>query len=94
MKEVCGCAIMPLVTELPLRKGAGTVGLGYCLLFAMILGGAVVAGFLLRAAWKVWKGERWRALAVISLFLGLYCAGVTIYLLGIVWREPPWRFGF
>jgi len=70
------------------------MGLGYCLLFAMILGGAVIAVLLLRVAWRVWKGSRWRGLAVFPLLLAIYCAGAAIYLLGIVWREPPWRFSF
>ena len=76
------------------RKQVGTVGLAYLFILVMILGTTGAAVALLAAAWKIWKRARFKILAIIPLFLTAPCAVVTVYLLAIVWREPPWGFHF
>lgn len=68
------------------------MGLGYFFLFITILWAAGIAAVLLKAAWELWKKPRLKPLAVISLLLAGLCAAAALYLLAIIWREPPWGF--
>ena len=70
------------------------MGLGYVLVLGMALGGFGMAVTLWGAAREMWKKSRWRILAAVPLLLGVLCAGMACYLLGIIWREPPWSFHF
>lgn len=70
------------------------MGLGYVLLFIMIIWAAGIAVLLLKAAWEIWKKSRLKFLAIIPLLFAGFCAAAAFYLLAIVWREPPWGFHF
>ena len=68
------------------------MGLAYFFLFGMILGAGGGAVLALKSTWEVWK--RRKILAVLLLLLAVVSAAVALYLLMIVWREPPWKFFF
>ena len=70
------------------------MGLGYLIIVWMILCAAALAILLLWAARRLWLGRRYRLLALLFLpFAGL-CLWVAGWLLGVVLREPFWRFYF
>lgn len=69
------------------------MGLAYFFLFFMLLGSASLAAVLLTAAWKMRRNAHWAALTVLWVLGGLFVAA-ALYLLAILWREPPWRFHF
>jgi len=58
----------------------------------MILGAAVIAIVLLKAAWGIWKTARLKIWAMIPLLLGGFCAAVALYFLAIIWREGFYSF--
>ena len=68
------------------------MGLAYFSLFGMILGTGEGAVLALKSAWEAWK--RRRMPVVLLLLLAVVSAAVALYLLMIVWREPPWKFFF
>ena len=68
------------------------MGLAYFFLFGMILGAGGGAVLALKSAWEVRK--RRKIPAVLLLLLAVVSAAVALYLLMIVWREPPWKFSF
>lgn len=70
------------------------MGLGYLILAAMLAAFAGSAIALVKSALGLWKLPRRRAAAVLLLLLALLCGGIALYLLGILWREAPWRFHF
>lgn len=70
------------------------MGLAYVMLFIMILGGGALAALFFKAAREIWERSRWPFLAAVPLILAALCAAGALYVLAIVWREPPWRFRF
>lgn len=70
------------------------MGLAYFFIFLTMFGAGALAVMLLLAAWKLWKGPKWRALAVLPLLLAVPCGIVAVYLAALAWREPPWGFHF
>lgn len=70
------------------------MGLGYLLLFGMILFAAALTGLLLWAAWRLWRRGQPRLLALLLLLPAGFCLWLAGWLLGAVLREPFWQFRF
>lgn len=71
-----------------------SMGLAYFFIALMISGAGALVVILLRTAWKIWNSPKWRALAALPLLLAVPCGITAVYLVALVWKEPPWGFRF
>lgn len=69
------------------------MALGCLILFWMILCAAALVRLLLWAAWRSWRRGQWLLTLLFRPPAGL-CLWVGCWLLGVLLREPFWRFYF
>ena len=68
------------------------MGLAYFALFLSFALTAAGAYFLLKLAWRIWNGQRYRGAALVPLLLALPCVYYALLFVGIFFREHLWSF--
>lgn len=68
------------------------MGLGYFSIFLGMFLASLIAFFLLKKAWIIWRTARLRIWAIIPLILGCLCAYFAIYPLLIIYKEGFYTF--